>query len=82
MESPDKASPAFVVGQGGGGCTLLELQELGLSLGLDTFLNLDGGGSSRFRLVTENGPIESCVEAEDKDRILSHVLVMFDRSLL
>lgn len=71
-----------VEGQGGGGCTLLELQGVGLSLGLDTFLNLDGGGSSRFRLIAENGPVESQVEPEDKDRILGHVLVMFDRSLL
>jgi hypothetical protein len=70
-----------IEGQGGGGCTLLELQGLGLSLGLDAFLNLDGGGSSRFRLITENGPIESGVEPEDKERILGHVLVLFDRSL-
>ena len=64
------------------GCTLPELQELGMALGLDELLNLDGGGSSQFRLKSEADLwIANEVHDDDKARILGHVLVIFDESL-
>lgn len=67
---------------GTGGCTLLELQRLGMEMEFDAMLNLDGGGSSQFKLINENGTvISNYVHPEDKDRILGHSLIIFDDSL-
>jgi hypothetical protein len=64
------------------GCTLPELQELGIALGVDALLNLDGGGSSQFRLRTEaEAWLANEVHDDDKARVLGHVLVIFDESL-
>lgn len=66
------------------GCTLPELQELGIVLGLEALLNLDGGGSSQFRLRRGAGDsawIANEVHDDDKSRILGHVLVIFDETL-
>jgi hypothetical protein len=64
------------------GCTLPELQEVGIALGMDALLNLDGGGSSQFRLRTNSETwVANEVHDEDKGRILGHVLVIFDESL-
>lgn len=64
------------------GCTLPELQDMGMSLGLDSLLNLDGGGSSQFRLRQDNGQwIQNVVHEEDRNRVLGHVLVIFDETL-
>jgi hypothetical protein len=59
------------------GCSLPELQEIGVKLGLYYFLNLDGGGSSQFRLKTENGWISNNIEEKDKNRILGNVIALF-----
>jgi hypothetical protein len=59
------------------GCSLPELQEIGLKLNLDYFLNLDGGGSSQFRIKTENGWIGNKVEEKDQNRILGNVIALF-----
>jgi len=60
------------------GCTLAELQALGLDLSLDSLLNLDGGGSSQFRLFGDDGTVvRNHVAAADRDRVLGHVLTIF-----
>ncbi len=64
-----------------GGCTLLELQEVGRQLGLRDFLNLDGGGSSQFRLWQGDHYLKNAIAPEDANRILGHVLVLFDETL-
>lgn len=64
-----------------GGCTLLELQSLGLSLELDSLLNLDGGGSSQFKLLSETDILSNYILPEDEKRVLGHVLIIFDESL-
>lgn len=64
-----------------GGATLLEMQQLGLKLGLKSFLNLDGGGSSQFRIFDNNQYISNYVASEDKNRILGNVIVLFDKNL-
>ena len=65
------------------GCTLLELQSIGLKLELDSFLNLDGGGSSQFRLLNSDTQswISNSVAEKDKYRILGHAIVLFDDEL-
>ncbi len=65
----------------GEGCTLPELQHIGLQLELDAFLNLDGGGSSQFRLWDGTQYIKNAVSPEDEKRVLGHVLILFDESL-
>ena len=66
---------------GTGGCTLQELQNLGLAMGFDYMLNLDGGGSSQFKFMTDNGFISNYVLPEDQNRVLGHSLIIFDESL-
>lgn len=63
------------------GCSLLELQDIGMQLQLDSLLNLDGGGSAQFRLMTEEGIIKNTVHEDDVSRKLGHVLVLFDETL-
>lgn len=64
------------------GCSLLDLQNLGQKLELDYFLNLDGGGSSQFRIIQDNqAVIQNNVSKEDEKRVLGHVLVLFDKRL-
>lgn len=80
-------SLGFIVIEGDGaneqkGVTLHELQEFGMTAGFETLLNLDGGGSSRFWLKTEdNLTIQSSVPEEDKERILGHTLMLFSSKL-
>ena len=73
----------FIVVEGGEGegCTLPELQSVGLQLGLDSLLNLDGGGSAQFRLRTPDGWICNYVAPEDAGRILGNVIVLFEEAL-
>lgn len=73
----------FLVVEGGSGhgCTLPELQALGATLHLDSLLNLDGGGSSQFRLLTSNGWVCNAVEPHDAERVLGNVIVLFDDAL-
>lgn len=67
---------------GTGGCSLLDLQDLGTFLELDSLLNLDGGGSSQFKLTTDEGHVFSnYVLPEDANRVLGHSLIIFDESL-
>lgn len=67
---------------GSGGCSLPELQEIGLMLQLDSMLNLDGGGSSQFRLFLDNEQvISNYVLPEDSNRVLGHSLIVFDERL-
>jgi len=66
---------------GTGGCTLQELQNLGLAMGFDYMLNLDGGGSSQFKFMTDNGFISNYVLPEDQNRVLGHSLIIFDETL-
>ena len=64
------------------GCTLLDLQQLGLELKLDNLLNLDGGGSSQFRIIKNTQEIiKNEVLPEDVKRVLGHVIVLFDETL-
>lgn len=66
---------------GTGGCTLQELQNIGLAMEFDSMLNLDGGGSSQFKFMTDNGFISNYVLPEDQNRVLGHSLIIFDESL-
>ena len=61
------------------GCTLPELQNLALNMGLSQCLNLDGGGSSQFRLKQDNSYISNTVHEADKKRVLGHVLAIFPK---
>lgn len=63
------------------GCNLLDLQNFGQFLELDSLLNLDGGGSSQFKLLYNHNYITNIIADEDKSRILGHVLVLFDESI-
>jgi hypothetical protein len=64
------------------GCSLLDLQNFGQFLELDYFLNLDGGGSSQFRIIQDNQDVlKNNISQEDKNRVLGHVLVLFDKRL-
>lgn len=74
----------FVIVEGDkntGGCTLPELQELGVKLEAEHFLNLDGGGSSQFRLWNGSSYTRNSIAPEDEKRVLGHVLILFDESL-
>jgi hypothetical protein len=60
------------------GLTLPELQQVGEYLKLSSMLNLDGGGSSRFWLKTEEGNIlRNHTAPEDESRILGNMLMLF-----
>jgi hypothetical protein len=63
------------------GCTLLELQKIGMLLNLNSLLNLDGGGSSQFRLNDNQKILKNNIAPEDENRILGHVLALFDEKL-
>lgn len=63
------------------GCTLEELQTIGLKLKLEYFLNLDGGGSSQFLLREKNDWLKNNILLEDKNRILGNVIILFDEKL-
>lgn len=65
------------------GCTIEDLQSIGLHLGLEYFLNLDGGGSSQYLLWQDKLQkyTGNSVGEDDKNRILGHVLVLFDNML-
>jgi uncharacterized protein YigE (DUF2233 family) len=65
----------------GDGCTLEELQKIGLKLNLEYLLNLDGGGSSKFLLKEDNNWIQNKVLEEDKNRILGNAIILFDEKL-
>ena len=71
----------LVEGTNEGGCTLAELQHIGVQLRLEQFLNLDGGGSSQFRYWDGDRWIGNAVDEKDQHRILGHVLVLFDSKL-
>jgi len=77
----------FIVAEGEGagesaGISLPQLQEFGTYLNLQTLLNLDGGGSSRFWLKAEDESVlENRVADEDRSRILGHSLMMFSTHL-
>lgn len=65
-----------------GGCSLEELQYIGLSINLDSMINLDGGGSSQFKIIEDNGNvISNFISDEDKNRVLGHTLIIFDETL-
>ena len=64
-----------------GGCTLPELQKIGSKLQLSAFLNLDGGGSSQFKLFENNKWISNYISEEDRHRILGNVIVLFEEGL-
>lgn len=74
----------FVIVEGDdcqGGCTLQELQEIGLKMQLNAFLNLDGGGSSQFRIFEDNQWIRNHLSEEDRNRVLGNVIVLFEEKL-
>lgn len=71
----------LVEGTNEGGCTLEELQDIGVQLGLEQFLNLDGGGSSQFRYWDGETWMGNAVDEKDQHRVLGHVLVLFDQQL-
>lgn len=77
-------SLVFILVEGGGlkgGCTLQELQEIGIKLELNSLLNLDGGGSSQFRLWNDNKWVSNYISEEDRNRVLGNVIVLFENSL-
>jgi hypothetical protein len=64
--------------EGSTGLTLPELQEVGTHLRLDSLLNLDGGGSSRFWLRTEEDKyLMNSTASEDENRVLGNILMLF-----
>lgn len=63
------------------GCTLPELQKIGVLFKLNSLLNLDGGGSSQFRINHNKNILKNNIAPEDENRILGHVLALFDSSL-
>lgn len=70
----------FIIVDGvSGGFTLPQLQSLALNLELEACLNLDGGGSSQFRLKKENHYIQNQVNLADSKRVLGHVLAIFPK---
>lgn len=71
----------LVEGTNEGGCTLEELQNIGVQLRLEQFLNLDGGGSSQFRYRNGDAWMGNAVDQKDQHRVLGHVLVLFDKTL-
>lgn len=66
---------------GNGGCTLEELQSIGLELKLNSFLNLDGGGSSQFKIFKDNKEISNFIHSYDTNRVLGHTFILFDETL-
>lgn len=62
------------------GATLFDLQEIGIDLKLDSLLNLDGGGSSQFRLYYDKKIISNQIHSDDANRVLGHVLALFDKN--
>lgn len=61
------------------GITLPELQTLGEHLHLESLLNLDGGGSSRFYLArSNNAPLQNKTSVEDEHRIIGNTLMIFN----
>lgn len=65
-----------------GGCTLSDLQNIGLKENFDAMLNLDGGGSTQFKFINEhNETISNFINNKDKNRILGHSLIVFDENL-
>ena len=63
-----------------GGCTLSELQNIGMQLELESFMNLDGGGSSQFKLFKDNECITNNISKEDSQRILGNVFILFNEN--
>lgn len=61
--------------------TILQLQEFGFKFNIDSLLNLDGGGSSQFKLYHDGTYLKNNIQKEDIDRVLGHVIVLFDQSL-
>ncbi len=65
-----------------GGCTLIDLQKIGLKEKFDYMLNLDGGGSTQFNLINyDNNIVSNFINEKDKNRILGHSLIIFDENL-
>jgi hypothetical protein len=64
-----------------GGCTLPELQEIGLKLKLDSLMNLDGGGSSQYKLFQNEKWISNDISINDENRILGNVFILFNEDL-
>ena len=64
-----------------GGCTLSELQEIGLKLELDSLMNLDGGGSSQFKLFQNKKWLSNNISNNDKNRTLGNVFILFNEDL-
>jgi hypothetical protein len=66
------------------GLTLPELQKVGEHLKLESLLNLDGGGSSRFHLRQESTTksFYNKTSAEDENRVLGNTLMLFSTHLL
>lgn len=68
--------------EGSGGCTLEYLQYIGMSINLESMINLDGGGSSQFKIIEDDGNvISNFISEEDQNRVLGHTLMIFDESL-
>ena len=61
--------------------TLPEMAQLGQELGCEAMLNLDGGGSSQYRLFDGGQWLSNPIEPADRGRVLGHALALFDESL-
>jgi len=63
-----------------GGCSLMELQSIGLNLKLENMLNLDGGGSSQFKIKSNKEWITNNISDKDKERILGNLFILFNKN--
>lgn len=72
----------FISVEANPGITLEELTKIGTGENLEFLLNLDGGGSTQFKIITDSaGIIENNILPEDKNRVLGHSIILFDNSL-
>lgn len=57
------------------------MAQLGMELGCEAMLNLDGGGSSQYRLFDRGQWLSNPVEPAERGRVLGHALALFDETL-
>lgn len=70
----------FINVEGSPGITLDELRLIGMEKKFDALLNLDGGGSAQFKIITDSKEIIANT-VSDRDRILGHCIIIFDEQL-
>ena len=58
----------------------MELQKIGTNLKLENMLNLDGGGSSQFKIKNNKEWVTNNISDKDKERILGNVFILFNKN--